>query len=268
METDHAGNDAPSIDPAVLEIARGVTRELVARGATAVVLLGSHARGDAHPLSDLDMPAITEASALGSVLRGGRLIVSGALQPEQVRASFRSPQDCPSYVPGWRRAVVLHDPTGIAAALRAEARAWGWDTVGDAACDRHVAEGVTGLAEEVHKLVAALDRGRPWTAAVQRSVLGLQLAGIMAVHHRIQYETENNLWDLVAARLGTSWHRAQGTAFGAGGEAFEDTCRAALELYILAARDVRLLLNAEQLAVVNHACAVAGNPIDAAPRHP
>ncbi len=260
MGADHTGNDAPSIDPAVLEIAQDVTRELLARGATAVILLGSHARGDAHPLSDLDMPAITEAVALGSVLRGGRLVVSDALQPEQVRASFTSPQECVTNVPGWRRAVVLHDPSGIAAALRADARAWDWHIVGDAACDRHVAEGVTGLAEEVHKLVAALDRGRPWMAAVQRSVLGLQLAGIMAVRHRILYETENDLWDLVAARMGTSWHRAQGAAFGTGGEAFEDTCRATLELYALAAWDVRPLLNAEQLGVVRHACAVAGNP--------
>jgi hypothetical protein len=188
--------DTSGIDPAILEIAREVTCELVARGAAAVVLMGSHARGDAHALSDIDMPAISDAAALGSVLRGGRLVVSDSLRAEQVRASFTSPAACATDVPGWRRTVILHDPTGTAAALRADAHAWDWDAVGDTACDQHVAAGVTGLAEEVHKLVAALDRRRHWTAAVQRSVLALQLAGIMAVRYRILHETENELWDL------------------------------------------------------------------------
>jgi hypothetical protein len=255
------------IDPAILVIAREVTSELVARGATAVVLMGSHARGDAHPLSDLDMPAISDAPALGSVLRGGRLVVSDSLRAEQVRASFTSPAACATDVPGWRRTVILHDPTGTAAALRADAHAWDWDAVGDTACDQHVAAGVTGLAEEVHKLVAALDRGRHWTAAVQRAVLALQLAGLMAVRDRILYETENDLWEMIAARMGELWSRAQGTAFGAGGEAFEDTCRAALLLYALAAREALPLLNVEQLAVVRHACTVGGYPVDETLRH-
>ncbi len=255
------------IEPAILVIAREVTSELVARGATAVVLMGSHARGDGHPLSDLDLPAISDAPALGSVLRGGRLVASDSLQPEQVRVSFTSLADCVTYVPGWRRAVMLHDPTGIAAALRADAHAWDWEAVGDTACDQHVAAGVTGLDEEVHKLVAALDRGRRWTATVQRSVLALQLAGIMAVRYRILYETENEMWDLIATRMGEQWSRAQGTAFGAGGEAFDNTCRTALTLYALAAREALPLLNVEQLAVVRHACSVGGHPVDETPRH-
>lgn len=255
------------IEPAILVIAREVTSEFVARGATAVVLMGSHARGDAHPLSDLDIPAISDAPALGSVLRGGRLVVSDSLRPNQVRASFTSVAQCVTYVPGWRRAITLHDPTGIAAALRADAHAWDWNTVGDAACDQHVAAGMTGLAEEVHKLVAALDRRRHWTAAVQRSVLALQLAGNMAVRYRILYETENELWDLIAARMGEQWSRAQGTAFATGGEAFEDTCRTALMLYALAAREALPLLSVEQLAVVRHACSVGGYSVDETPRH-
>jgi hypothetical protein len=72
---------------------------------------------------------------------------------------------------------------------------------------------------------------------------------------------------MIAARMGELWSRAQGTAFGAGGEAFEDTCRAALLLYALAAREALPLLNVEQLAVVRHACTVGGYPVDETLRH-
>src|ERR687893_38751 len=102
--------------------------------------------------------------------------------------------------------------------------------------------GVTSLAEGAHKLVAAILDGHRAVAAVQRSVLALPPARVLGVHRRILYVSENRLWDLVADAMGEGWRRTQSTAFGLNGEPFEETCRAALMLYGLAADDTRLLL--------------------------
>lgn len=79
----------------------------------------------------------------------------------------------------------------------AEANAFKWAAI-SAACDEWVAEATIGYAEEVLKLVAALRRNDRLLAAVQRSVLALRLPVVMAIHHRLLYESENRLWSEVA----------------------------------------------------------------------
>jgi hypothetical protein len=84
---------------------------------------------------------------------------------------------------------------------------------------------------------------------------------VLAAHHRLLYDTENQLWDLVSARMGPTWTRLQSAALGEKGQNFEETCRAALQLYVLAAQEVRSLLNAQERQVVNHACKIANDSL-------
>jgi hypothetical protein len=162
-------------------------------------------------------------------------------------------------VPGWRGAVILHDPDGLAASLVREAREWDWGPL-ERRCDAWVAEQVTGYAEEVLKLVAALRRGNASTAAVQRSLLAVRLAPVLAVHKRILYGSENRLWDLVSDAMGEEWRREQAAALGQGDETFEETCTAALRLYELASVEVAPLLDGMQRGVVDYGLAMAGRP--------
>jgi hypothetical protein len=127
--------------------------------------------------------------------------------------------------------------------------------------DNWVAEEITGWAEEVHRLVGNLQKGHRNVAAIQRSVLAIKMAPILAVHHRIFYDTENHLWNLVSKRMGGKWAELQSAALGTGNQSFEDTCDAALQLYAAAAQDVRHLLNERQHQVVVHACKIAGHSI-------
>ncbi len=230
--------------------------ELAARGARAVWLAGSHARGDASTHSDIDVGVIAERQGAGPGYRldrrGGHLVSVAWTTAAATRASFADPAVLGGAVPGWRGAVLLHDPDGIGAALRDEARAWRWDDVA-AACDRWVAEQVTGYAEEVQKLVAALERGATLAVAVQRNVLALRLARILAVHRRILYDTENVLWDRVATTEGEAWSARQHAALAVGGESLAASAGAALALYAQVAATVDSLLDARQGAVVKHA---------------
>lgn len=87
-------------------------------GAEAVVLVGSYARGDANPNSDLDLLAVGPESYPPRLdVREGSL-VSVSMQPFQThRKSFTQPELVCAAVPGWREAVALADPKGLAASL-------------------------------------------------------------------------------------------------------------------------------------------------------
>jgi hypothetical protein len=159
-------------------------------------------------------------------------------------------------VPGWRDAVILFDPEGVARRLQATARRWSWGPV-EAACDQWVAEEITGFAEEVHKLAVALERREDAKAAVQRAVIALRMASIVAIRRRMLHGTENVLWDLAGAAMGREWARAQAVALGVGQASPTEACRAAMRLYALTADEVMPLLDREQRSVVRHAVSLA-----------
>lgn len=236
-----------------LALADEIGRRLMDEGAQAVVLAGSVVRGEAGTESDIDLYAFGFPSGYFLERQGGRLISITWRRPEDEREAFRTPAKAGAVVPAWRTARVLFDPQGVAAALQREARTWTWDTIGAERLDRYVAEEITGLAEEVHKLVAALRAGNRWTAAVQRNILALHLAPVLSVHRRLLYETENRLWEMVAGSMGPEWRQAQNEAFEA---ALEPSSRAALRLYALAAGAAADTLGPEQREVVMYAASL------------
>ncbi len=249
-----------SIDPEVLNLAHEMAREKIAQGARAVLLMGSHVRGDSYSESDIDLTFIGRDEECKMQRRGEFLVSEYWRSIDSIRGSFRDPSEVGGIIPALRRALVIYDPDGLAAQLKREAEAWTWDKISDQ-CDVWVAEQITGYTEEVHRLVGNLKLGRVWVAAVVRCVLSVRVGMILAVYLRIFYETENRLWDLVSEAMGDRWTRVQGAALGTGDESFEETCAAALELFALAASKVRHLLNEEQYNVVAHACVIAGHPL-------
>jgi hypothetical protein len=178
----------------------------------------------------------------------------------QHRQAFKDPSKAGGIIPAWRNAAIIYDPQGIAYALKKDAERWQWEPLSKQA-DRWVAEELTGWAEEVHRLIGNLQLGRRSAAAVQRSVLAIKMAPILAVHHRILYDTENQLWSLVSTRMGTEWAQLQSIALGEDSQSFEDTCKAALQLYAIVAQEARHLLNRRQYQVVAHACEIAGHSL-------
>jgi len=240
-----------ALDDARLVASRAAA-QLIEAGAQAVVLVGSVARGDALPTSDIDLIALGARQPPRLVVVDGWQVSVTWHTSDEVRRSFRRPADAGGAVPAWRGARILADPRGEAAHLRSEAHAWDWTLIDDEA-DDWVADQVTGFAEEVHRLVGQSGHGGARAAAVMRGLLATRLAVILAVHHRILYDSENRLWDLVAGVEGPQWTDAQDAALGVAEVTPERGERAALELYAATAARTGHLLDADQAAVVNRA---------------
>jgi predicted nucleotidyltransferase len=240
------------------EVSRAFAHRLARQGAEAVFVFGSRVRGDFYKESDIDINAISKRSKGEWLERYRQFLISVSwMTVEHHHQAFRNPAEVGVIIPAWRNAVIIYDPSGVASAMKEDAKRWRWKSL-DKESDEWVAERITGWAEEVHRLVGSLQLRRRSIAAVVRSILAMKMAPILAVHHRIFYDTENQLWDLVSARMGTRWSEVQSAALGESRKDFEDTCQAALELYALTAHEVRHLLNRRQLRVVAHACKVAG----------
>jgi hypothetical protein len=244
----------------VLDVCQALARRLARQGAEAVVVLGSWMRRDAYKESDVDIHVIGRGPHYMLERYHGFLVSVSWATARQHRQAFKDPGKVGGIIPAWRNAVILYDPKGNAKALKQEALRWQWVLLGERA-DRWVAEQLTGYAEEVHRLIGDLQLQRESAASVQRSLLAIHLASILAVHHRILYDSENQLWDLVSEEMGTRWTLLQKVALGIGGRSFEETCRAALQLFVLACREVGNLLNKRQYQVVAHACEIAGYPL-------
>lgn len=237
-------------------IAEEVSLNLVDAGATAVALTGSHARGDALPHSDIDLVALGDGPEYRLERRAGYLVAVAWTTAEQVERDFADPGKAALLVQGWRDALPMFDPDGAVERLRQRAMTWDWSVIGEDVCNAYVAEELTGYAEEVQKLVNLLEAGNLTGAAVQRSILSLRIATVLAVHLRLLYSSENDLWILVGAALDERWRAAQSVALGLGDEPFHETCLAALELFRLSAGIVAPLLDERQAAVVSAACAL------------
>jgi predicted nucleotidyltransferase len=233
--------------------AHEIARRLQAQGARAVVLVGSYAHGRRHYASDIDLHVIGKRGDHILERYGGYLISISRGTADDARRGFRDPFAVGKDIPGWRHAVILVDPQRIARKLRAEARRWHWGLIKDKA-DREVAADITHVAENVQKLLGLLSVGQVMAAAVQRSVIAFRLPGILAVHHRILYESENNYVELVARRMGQPWTRYQRKALGIQAESLAATSEATLALYVLAIAEVRPLLDRRQRSVVGGAC--------------
>ncbi|MGW0932591.1 nucleotidyltransferase domain-containing protein [Streptomyces sp. NPDC002644] len=223
----------------------------------AAVLVGSQARGEASPWSDVDVVCVGRGPAYLFRLTGVGPVSWSFATAEEHRAGMANHHSCGQVVPAWRDALVLHDPHGRARELVERARAWTWDDL-DPAPEVWAAGQVYGYAEEVLKLHGALARRDVVNARVQASLLVLHLAPVVAAGTRTFFTSENHLWHLLADRLGEGWRAPQEAALATRGEAAEESCAAAVELFRAACALFADAMTADQRRIAGHALRRSG----------
>jgi len=247
----------------VLRLARRLADEVDPDGNAAVVIAGSWARGEAHVASDVDLWVVTErppTSRHRMLQREGRMVSAKFSTPAEEHAEMSDPSHFDGAVPGWRSARILRDPRGVARGLQHEADRFRWSSVRPAV-RKYVGNQLAEVAEEVVKLVRALETGERETASVLRNLIANRMAFLRLLPLGQWWTTENGLWERAGRRAGAEFRQAQRSALGTDGSTWRESCEAALKLYSLTARANRRYLSVENRGVVDAACRLAGYPL-------
>lgn len=241
----------------------GLGRRFGGAEVEALALTGSYARGEASRHSDVDVlrfvaqEPTTERERYRLWLIDGRLVSVTTTTIRAKRAELARPETALWAVPGLRQARILSDHDGALAALLAEARAFIWTPDLRRAAADHASDTLAGLAEEVHKLLGALERND--TSAMLYAALGLQqgLTRAALVARGALLESENAYF-AEALRLeapGSRWQRLLRIVIGYEAPSAEDSLprgrsAAALWLYVEAARMLGEALTEDDGALV------------------
>lgn len=220
-------------------------------------LVGSFARGQGKPFSDIDLdffvlePPPTRAERYTLRHRSGHLVSLKMLTVEAQRAEMHEPQHAIWAVPGMRQMRILHDPQGQLGQLKAEAEAFRWEPL-RAAADAFVSYEVMTSAEEVHKVLGGLEASAPSQVIYAALGLGLGAATLMTVHQRLLIESENRYFEQLYRALGSEspWVRAHRLAIGWRAGAWGRRGIAALQLYWETFKVVQEVIQDDHLEVI------------------
>ncbi len=210
----------------------------------AFALLGSYARGDAGPHSDLDLVRFVdddkrEADARSFQIGTGEggtgrneearaphkprrlLVVRSTVTPSQVESWFSDPGQAVNIIVGLRDGRALWDPNGIFAAIQQRAEEFRWTPTLQEKADQLAGKELTGWIEEAHKGLEGLRRNDTGRLLNARFGLSWGLAWVMRLHRGVFATSDNTFFSDVISAVGpeTKWarllHRAFGIAVGA-----------------------------------------------------
>jgi predicted nucleotidyltransferase len=188
--------------------------------AVGVMLMGSRARGNAGPFSDVDWVRVARDDEGfpddGSYLIDGRLVVVSTMTPAKLEETFNDPKTSCDNLMGLRAAQILLDREGELARLQRRARDFVWDAAMQSKANLWAAEQMVGIIEEAHKGLEGLRRNDVGRLLNARFGLSWILSAIIKVQRGILLTSDNGTWDELNRAVGetTPWVRYRWAAFG------------------------------------------------------
>lgn len=230
----------------------------------AILLVGSHARGDAGVYSDIDLKLLLRTGAppspLASYLMEGQLVTVSGSSPDEIENGFISPEWCVAVMQGLRDARILYDPEGFAAQMQQRARAFIWDAAMQVKANAWVSSEMAGWIEEVYKGLEGLRRGDVGRMLNARHGFSWGLSRVLTVYRGILLSSDNAICDEVTPFVGAGsrWAVLRDAAFGIAHPdgtpiALAAQIIAGLELYIETAQMVDDAIQPRHRALVAHA---------------
>lgn len=225
---------------------------------------GSHVRGEASPYSDVDIARFVRASPDSDaprhrmVFRGGHLISLSTKTVAEVRTSLTHPAQAIWVAPSIGQLHILSDKDGSLAALVNAVQGFQWPPLQDAA-NRYASEETADLAEEVHKIIAALLKSDEQAVLLFTRGLLSGITRLVAVQRGVMLKTEATYFPQVWQAMGESsaWTRDHRIAIGLDSASSGDMPPviagglAGLRLYCETARLLRPILLLEHLEVID-----------------
>ncbi len=206
----------------------------------ALVLMGSFARGNPGPFSDVDLVRFTDESVTdlpgnGSHLINGRLVVVSQVTPTQVETGFSNPAVAVEMIAGLRNGFPLIDKNNTFSTIQKRAHNFQWDADMQTKANAWASQQMVGWIEEVHKGLEGLRRGDPGRLLQAQFGCSWGLTRVMCVQRGVLLTGDNTLVAQVTEAIGSEseWAQLCQQAFGLGGKfALEDCVRAGLQLYV------------------------------------
>lgn len=241
---------------------QALAHQFDAPGVNAIVLMGSHARGDAGPYSDVDLVRFVEEQAAelsgtGSHLIDGVLVVVSNVTPTQVEMWFAEAEAATKNIAGVRLARALIDRQATFAAIQSRAEAFVWTATHQQQADQYASEQLVGLIEEAHKGLEGLRRQH--VGRLQNALFGLTwlLSRIIQVQRGLLITGDNGFYDEVAAAMGNDslWVRLCAVAFGVADvngrpASLRERVVAGLGLYVVTAELLEEAIQPEHQALI------------------
>jgi hypothetical protein len=215
--------------------------------------MGSHARGEPGPFSDVDLVRFlrsdgTELPGSGSYLIDSRLVVVSDVTPTQVQASFTEPDIAVETIQGLRSGRSLIDRYNKFSAIQQRAHEFQWDDAMQAKANRWASRQMVGWIEEVHKGLEGLRSGDIGRLLHARFGASWGLARVMCVQRGVLLSGDNALLKEVSTAVGddSEWTRLSRLAFGIGSAgsavSLHEAVLAGLQLYIVTAEMLKDVL--------------------------
>ena len=194
---------------------------------SALLLVGSRARGSAGPHSDVDLVRLAHAEETrsefpgdGSHLIDGWLVVVSTLTPAAIDRIFTEPEAACESIGGLRTAHMLVDPADAGARLQRRARDFVWDAAMQSKANRWASVQMVGWIEECHKGLEGLRRNDTGRLLNARFGLSWGVSHVVQVQRGVLLSGDNGVWDEInrAVGEGSEWVRLRHIAFGVEGE--------------------------------------------------
>lgn len=230
----------------------------------AVLLVGSHARGDAGEFSDIDLKLLLRAGATlsrpASHLIDGFLVTVSGASPDEVEEWFTNPAVSVTAIQGIRDGRILYDPDGVCAQAQRRAREYMWDAAIQAKANVWVSAEMIGWIEETYKGLEGLRRHDIGRMLNARHGFSWGLSRVMQVYLGVLYSSDNGIHAELTGHVSAHWATLRDAAFGICNPdgapiALEDQIVAGLELYVETARMVDAAILPEHRVLVDHTVA-------------
>ncbi len=227
-----------------------------------ITMSGSLARGEGDRYSDIDIQhyvrVVPETKVEANSLRflDNFLVSVHTSKLEEEAASLCDPHRAIWVVPGLRQARILLDKDGSVARVIESARNFRWSDIQPAA-DAMASWQLCGLAEEVYKILGALESHNESKTLYAVSSTLFDLVEALLVQRGVLVPTENAYFDLAQQTAGrdSEWTRQLRLAAAldplpAGSPVYVGRGVAALNLYRVTANILADILRPEEAAVV------------------